>query len=576
VIVTGLIPLSVGSVLVDGLPKGAGLPLASYAALGSFSIAVALFLVAGRVVNRFLPVGAPGRRVAVTVIYAASEIIRTILFALALERNGVDVDMVLHHRFVAGGLTGIVIIGLVSVVIHDRAQYASEFDQLTERNSELARELQNLTGAIDQLIDTLRETVRQSVDAALRPIVSRFETQHSVSRVVSDIVEVSERVVKPLSEDIHRTLLQPSERDTSVRRVRLGTLAGLTTLVSPFQPGVITVIVFLLMLSSSLFLVPFPDGIVILVGFLTVIGVSHVLGKRLLAPRLARWPIGWRFAAIAAVYASGPILLSLLLIVFESEPVDTEAWLRLVYFVLIVEFLSWGLAVVPALRRGQQDILDELLKTTSDLAQVRSRAEVRLRREKQRLASIVHGDIQSTLMATALKLQHRSTKSEDVTGILEQARQTIQHSLAVADEPAVALTLDDIRSALGNAWSGIVTLHWDAARGVKALLNQDSDLAETVWQVLREAVTNAVKHGSASSVTITLARDNTHHLRCTVKDNGKIRDPNGVPGGGSRLFHAVSEDVSIVRKSSQTHLTLLLPIAVPGEHVAARPLASIP
>jgi signal transduction histidine kinase len=267
---------------------------------------------------------------------------------------------------------------------------------------------------------------------------------------------------------------------------------------------------------------------------------------------------------IALFYAVGPVTVLLALTAFTERGLGDSAATTIAYVVLVVEFVSWGLAVLPALRQGQRNILHELVATTSELAQVRSRTEVRLRREKQRLATIVHGDIQSTLMATALKLQQKGVTSADVPGIIEHARSVIAATLADMDRSDTATTFDAITAGVNDAWLGLVELTWKTGRGVKNAVNSDGDLAETLWQVLREATTNAVKHGRATKVSIELSVNHGHHLLCEVSDNGVTRELGSHVGGGSRLFHAVADRVELVRRGNCT--TLILSILLQGAH----------
>ena len=54
-----------------------------------------------------------------------------------------------------------------------------------------------------------------------------------------------------------------------------------------------------------------------------------------------------------------------------------------------------------------------------------------------------------------------------------------------------------------------------------------------VQHLLREAVANAVRHGEATRVSVSMARDQDH-LRLTVADNGHGFPPPATPGGGTR------------------------------------------
>lgn len=555
-------PLSVGSVIVDALPKGADTPLAWYASMGAMVAAGLVFLLVGIAANRVLPTEGIPRTIAVLAVYAMTEVLRTSLVGIALLRNGLDFDMMMHHRVVSGGLTGMLVLGIVSIVLNDRARYVAQFTELVERNHELERELKYLNDTIGEFVDDLRDTVSQVVDTAFSPIVSGFRTKQSVNEVVEDIVDLSEFVVRPLSTEIHDTLPRPRTVAEAPPRIRLPKLFGLTTTVSPFQPLSTAVVFFLLLAGAAVFTMPFPEGVIFLAASIGVTSGIHWLAVRFIGPHLLEWSGLVRVAVISTAYAIGPLVVVMALLAMRGGGMTTDRFMVVVYLVLVIEFISWALAVLPAVRRGHREILDQQAATMSELAQVRSRAEVKLRKEKQRLAAIVHGDIQSTLMATALKIQMPGNSPDDIDQIISDARETVAQVLQEAHLPEAGKTLDQVMVGLSESWLHIVTITWEAGPGVHVHVDADPDVSEILWQVVREAITNAVKHGKADTVDVSLGLDEENgHLVCRVVDNGQEAKTSSFAGGGSKLFHAVSDSYQRVRDGQRTILTVNIPLS---------------
>lgn len=542
-----LLPLSVGSILNEGPGTQESLPLSGYSALGSFVVASLFFLIAGATVDRLLPQPVLARAIIVLAVYGMTELIRTTMFAVILARYGVNIDVITPHRLLGGALTGMAVIGVVAIVLNDRATYVSEYRLLTSRQRELERQLTNLNFSIGAFIDQLRESVRQAVDTALAPIVDESRKRHSVREVVDDIVRVSEDVVRPLSQQVSSAL--PTDADDLTRarppRVSLRRMVELTTTVAPFQPRVVSLIIFLLFFSASVFMLEWPEGPILLLSVLTLGFATHWLGQRFVQPRLASWPVATRVVIVSAVYSAGFIAGVYLLLGNRGEGLTVDRFVTLGYLVLIIEFLSWGLATIPALKQGQREILDQTVQTTSELSQVRARAEVRLLREKQRLAATVHGDVQSLLMAAALRLQHPNTSTEMAVEIVKDTRLTIGRILDRArSETPSPESLESLCQRLVEAWLGVVEVTWDVDPVIADFIERDSDLSETLWQVSREAVANAVKHGRAHAVHLTLrVSPDLSHLIFSARDNGACEQRAGRAGhgGGSRLFDAVAD-----------------------------------
>jgi signal transduction histidine kinase len=554
--------LTVGSLLVDGISNGSALPLAFYAGLGSLAVAVGFFLLAGRIVDALFPRRSLSRTVATLLVFAGSEITRTLLFSVVLLRYGLELELMLVHRFIAGGLTGMLVIGIVSLVVNDRSAFRKEHSFLASRRAELARELEYLNNSIDSFMDTLRENVRQSVEAALQPILATLASSYTAKDVVTDIVRVSEDVVRPLSEQVANALPDNPDEAPERRTVSARELFQLTTLTHPFQPMGMTVVVFLLFFSASIFLVRAPYGVIVLATSMVMIWLSHYVGNRFVQPHLHRWPTLTRLVVISALYMSGFVVAIIGILFSRGEGTTIDRIPTLLYTLGVLLAISWGVAIIRALRAGRQQVLQNLAAITRELARVRATGEVRLRRERQRLAATVHGDIQSTLMATALRLQHPGFTRSDVPGIIEEAQQKISESLNRVQQDTVPATLPEVKDAIDSFWQGMLTITWEDDSAVAKSLARDRDLAETVWQVVREAAGNAVKHGQASDLEVTLRLDGPGtHVCVAVSDNGETPPEPSRTGGGTRLFHAVSDNFDIRREGNRTVVTLSIPLA---------------
>jgi len=194
------------------------------------------------------------------------------------------------------------------------------------------------------------------------------------------------------------------------------------------------------------------------------------------------------------------------------------------------------------------------------LMQVRARNEVRLRRDKQRLSSIIHGDIQAILMATALKLQKDNYTGDALNNVITQTREAIDTSLKRADESLPRKTLDLVTRTLTEFWEGIVAVSWDIAPGCHGVVDGDDDLPEMLFQVLREAITNSAKHGRASIVHVHLSIDSDNHIVCRVSDNGDSVPGTRRPGAGTQFFEAVADRVTFDRVGEETVLVLIIPL----------------
>jgi len=555
-----LAPLTFGSVLVDGVPHSSSLSTVTFAAAWSLASSVLFFVFSGRIVNGLFPQDGLTRTVLTLVVFGATEAIRTTIFSQTMVMSGAPVDILLPHRLLGGSMTGMLVIGIVSLLSVDRDRYYADYERLITRKRQLTRELESLNYTISRFIDDLTTNVRQVVDTALKSLGSK-ERATSTQDVVDHIVNVSENVVRPLSQEVSAALPQVDDEAGEQPRVSPRRVFELMTIVAPFQPLGMPLVVFMLFFSAALFLVPAQTGLLLITVSVGGVWVCHVFGRRVLHHRLPSWPIFLRIAVTTVVYSTGFLISLTAIIVARGYGTSLDRLGTIVYVLIIVCLVSWGLALIPAIREGQREIIAEMQTATASLMQVRARNEVRLRRDKQRLSSVIHGDIQAILMATALKLQKDNPSGDGLHRVVTETREAIALSLERVDDTLPTKTVDGVTRQLSEFWEGIVTVSWDIAPGFQRVVDGDEDLPELLFQVLREAITNSVKHGRASAVSVHLSINRDHHISCQVSDNGISSPDSPPPGAGTQFFHAVADSVTFERVGKATVLTLTIPLA---------------
>jgi signal transduction histidine kinase len=567
VVVFALAPLTLGSILVDGVPHTSSLPIVSFAAAVSLVVAVVFFVVCGRIINGAFPREGFPRTALTLAVFGATEAIRTTVFSQAILMSNADLDLLLPHRLVGGSMTGMLVMGIVSLLSVDRDRYYADYERLVDRQQALTRELEALNYTISRFIDDLTTNVREVVDTALGPLGS---PQRATSRqeVIDRIVDVSENVVRPLSQEVSAALPKVSDQGDDQPRVSLRRVFELTTIVAPFQPVGMPLVIFMLFFSASVFLIPRPSGLLVLSLSLAGVWASHAYGSMFLAPRMVHWPIHWRLVGATAMYSLGSLAPFSVIVFQQGYGTTLNRPSTIIYVVAFVALVSWGLALIPAIREGQREIISDMHATTASLMQVRARNEVRLRRDKQRLASIIHGDIQAILMATALKVQQDNYTADDLRSVIDDTREAIVSSFEGATDRASEKTLTTVQQSLTDFWQGIVSVHWSIEPGMSTVVDANEDLPELLFQVLREALTNAAKHGRASNVHVRLHIDADNRIVCRVSDDGRTVSDDFHAGAGTQFFQAVADSVTFERGEKESVLTLSIPLPQPIQAVS--------
>jgi two-component system, NarL family, sensor histidine kinase UhpB len=182
-----------------------------------------------------------------------------------------------------------------------------------------------------------------------------------------------------------------------------------------------------------------------------------------------------------------------------------------------------------------------LARLEAERAQSARRALMAQESERKRIAQELHDAVGQTLTVLLLELEDASRhvasdQREQIAAMQETVRGGIEDTRRIVAElrPGV---LDDLglRSALTSLAGGLsertglsIQRHFD---GPLPSLAPDAELV--VYRVAQEALTNAVRHSSASRVDLYLERAG-EGVRLRVADDGCGLDADEQPGGGLR------------------------------------------
>ena len=160
---------------------------------------------------------------------------------------------------------------------------------------------------------------------------------------------------------------------------------------------------------------------------------------------------------------------------------------------------------------------------------------------KRNLAATLHGEVQSRLLGIATAIDHRKLSAEALRAELDTVIDSLERLNAAQysekDEHHQQSAAERL-SGLSTLWQGMLTvdIEPDSQRKLLHAIEHSPDIIE----ILREALTNAHRHGRATSVTITF-REEGNQAHLTVRDNG-YGPRNGPPGLGLTLLDSWSNN----------------------------------
>jgi two-component sensor histidine kinase len=192
--------------------------------------------------------------------------------------------------------------------------------------------------------------------------------------------------------------------------------------------------------------------------------------------------------------------------------------------------------VFTLLTSQRTEMAESLSETVSQLASAVSLLRQQEWIARRRVSYVMHGTLQSSLNAAVLKLGASSNPSPEM---IDQIRSDISQALdRIWQDRAHDYSFAKARQEITNIWEGTVQVNWKLANGVSQALDANPTTAECLGEVVREAVSNASRHGGANWVEIQISIEDSKVLVKAV-DNGSKTNTGKTQGLGSELLNDV-------------------------------------
>ena len=517
----------------------------------------ALVLLALRLI--FLPAGEYSPKpFATLVIFVIGSVSRS----LAVGQLSFMVDLAPDQQFVyrafAGALLGTLtlsVAALIAAIIKDHAQTQAEL--VSEREA-LIKARDSAEEFVEQQRIEISQIVTQSIEPAvleisnyLNDISAKDSTNLKASAI--KIAELIDSKLRPVSAALHKQKAIGIPRVTALEDrpslIRLPQTVILRNVVSPIAIYMILA-------------VPNTTGAYLYLGYssLPIVLVAYAPLAIILAA-FVRFPIsnrpirsGHAFLILAAVLSVAWTPALLILRWLEIDVLDrlSLAPTSTLGTMTVGLLLTYGLVVDnqrvsfdAELREANQQLNLELNRTSQLIWHMRQRA-----------AQTLHGSVQASLTAANMRILGADEVDEN---LLEKVRQDLvraTESLTNLDGPS--LDLKTSLADLAELWQGVCKVEVSIDDELFDLISANQVTSHCTNEIVKESVTNAIRHGKARSVEISIQDLNDGSIQIEVNNNGET-NLLGSPGVGSQILDEITMNWS--RELTDTGVRLVARVA---------------
>jgi signal transduction histidine kinase len=179
--------------------------------------------------------------------------------------------------------------------------------------------------------------------------------------------------------------------------------------------------------------------------------------------------------------------------------------------------------------------------------------------QKKQFARKIHGPIQSEVAAAAIRIE-RSLRTGEVTESGEAALQNLRDRLAkILGDTKGTSAVRTVLGEIAETWHGLCEVEVSMAIDVERALKLDSICVETVLEIAREACSNAIRHGSAQNIHLSVELTEPDLVLLTVQNDGSKVDGQAKRGVGSAYLDDCTYTHALVMTPPGATLTATIP-----------------
>lgn len=483
---------------------------------------------------------------------------RNVSVGLLASWAGLDETGLWPFRFYGGALLGVSIFVLWSVANGAKIQYLNALRRLTETQDRLSSTRSQIPVQVAETNEDLQNRTKKALYPQLDAIRELLGEGNNISGVLERLRFTITEQIRPLMREIADSQPVPFEVQ-NLERYRF-VRASLPDRFSLHDKLLVTWSALVEVLGLSFWLVGFSstkglrDIFVIFVNYFVVLGVF-----KLLIPKSRSFA---RFNAITYVLLAS-LLASFanIIYIYYWLDFDTAQFLMLAGFAILSGVVGPILLMYLSVRIEKQtaielQISDYLLAIAKENALFAQRLWV----FRKRWLLILHGNVQSALTAALTRLQ--SAKVIDAV-LIEMVKQDLNRAQSAVEtnlkeDFSLQLGLDQLK----EAWLGVCEISVQVSSRAERALDRNLGSSFCVNEIAKEAVSNAVRHGDATEVSVLIDRIEDDLLVLEVTNNGTPPKGPTQAGIGSEMLNEVCLAWTLTSENRKVVLRAELPVAL--------------
>ena len=463
--------------------------------------------------------------------------------SLAVGQISVMLDLASDPEFLyrafAGALLGTLTLSVTALIAailkeHDltQAELVSEREALI-----LAR------NSAQQLVEKQRLEIQQIVQENIEPAVLEISqnlkgisTKDSaeLKDSANKISELIETKLRPLSASLHKEQKIEIPRLSAVaKKPSLIALPEMLTLRNVVSPMAIYLVLVVPNTTGAALYIGYRSLPVAMLAYAPLALILSIFLRLPISNRPIRTGLGFAILSLVLSISWTPAILVIrwlgidVIDRFNLAPTATLGTMMvglLLTYSVVVD--GKRISYESELRDANQELNLELNRTSQLIWHVRQRA-----------AQTLHGSVQASLTAANMRILGADAIDEE---LLEKVRQDLvraTESLTDLDGPTIDLQTSI--SDLIQLWQGVCEVKVSVDEDLLTAISANQVTSHCINEIVKEGVSNAIRHGRAKCVEISILEDSANSIRIEVLNDG-VSSFSERQGVGSQMLDEIT------------------------------------
>ena len=493
--------------------------------------------------------------IATLLAFVAAQSVRGSILGYSTVFLGFTDDPKLAFRIISGGVFISTVLSVIAISIAIFDQHSNLVKNLETKTSELTQLRSTMDTRLQEATRNLREYAQQVVTPRIDQIDQLLVTLKSGGNKDDAVHEMQDYVdteLRPFGHQIaHDKSIQAIDvyAENSNKKFQLTSTINLSLSMRPYVTTMLFLITYAAAAQRTMsFVEALPFNLVTTVLLLLYFN----LFKKAFTNRELPFALGI-FLGLIVFGIVGPLILLL-----ENQTqiqIPEHIYGATVFVGLIYGFANLGYTILTSQRTS---LIAELTSTIENLESTISLLSQKEWLSRRQVGYVMHGSLQSALNAAVLQL---GAAKDPTPELIESVRGDIAGALArVGFDSGQSYSFEQAQQEISKIWAGTVETKWQVQPDALEALRKNPATSECLAEVLREAVSNASKHGQATMVEIAVNIEDSA-ISLQAKDNGTSPNTGKTQGLGTELLDDVCSSW-ILKPNPETGMTLTAKFAL--------------